>query len=335
MNTSVPLDFIHIGMGKCASTYLLHVFNYDHNCDCLDVTGLVSEARKMARTNNFTRQRIRLSSVPVPGRPQMASAEGFTFAFLNEPQRYSKMALLHKFSARLLGESKLTNQILVIVRDPVDWLRSAHEQYVKQGGHLSYTAYFESAQQLLRQSLDLANILKEFGKYFDVVVLSSDELKKSPDIFWGRYSENLKVREPSKQVFQAISGRKVAGNQSLGSKLPLLAKLNKIHCVKSEILEHSSNYRRTFQQEYPRLSKSIKDSWIWGNRRLVEFGSENELLALEEDLNIEKDFQKVFVDTDMKEHLEAKFLKPLTELPTIPESLVMNYLEKVEQVLVE
>ena len=45
----LPIDFIHIGLGKCASTYLQTVFNNEPDYNIIDLKGVVESVHKNAR----------------------------------------------------------------------------------------------------------------------------------------------------------------------------------------------------------------------------------------------------------------------------------------------
>lgn len=330
-----PLDFIHIGLGKCASTYLQHVFSKELSYEYVNILNLAETARELARRNVDKVPLVQFPDVASKRKPRIASSECFTFAFLNEPQFKGRMKALHEISPKLLGESKLTSKILIMVRDPVNILRSIHEQYIKQGGWLSYREYYLDFNELLVVTLNLKRIMTEYGKYFEIVVLSSDELKSDPESFWEKYEGSLNVSAPSKEVCDFVANQKVSGNKSLGDRIFTLAMLNKVSALKSVGLETSSEYQKLFAHESPRLTKSIKDSWIWGNRRLVEFASDNDLRGVRKIFNCSEanSFQDLFIDADYQRHIERNFIAPLSEHSTISSSLLDSYQESLKSVV--
>ena len=156
-----PLNFIHIGMGKCASTYLQNVFLSEPNFKYMVLDNIVEavivNARKSAEPHSFPNVTIDMSNFiqEEGGQFQVASSEGFTFAFINEPEHYDNLGHLYQLSAHFLGKGQLSSQVLLMLRDPIDWLRAAHQQQIKGGGYLSYEEFYQEAKTYLMTSLDI------------------------------------------------------------------------------------------------------------------------------------------------------------------------------------
>ena len=130
-----PFDVIHIGLGKCMSTYLQNTWARDpaiRNIEGRQVAqavnqAMVNHAQSGAELPEFD---LSFKSADVPNR--VLTAEGFTFSFLNDAEMGKFIPLKHRFVARTLAG--FAPRVLMVVRDPVAWIASAHAQSINQGG---------------------------------------------------------------------------------------------------------------------------------------------------------------------------------------------------------
>ncbi len=151
-----PLDFIHIGLPKCASTYLQNVWNLSNQYNLLDISSVVQTLRGFACGDLSGDFPVIGGEIPVDtDRINIASSEGLVYSYTNQPSKQCFIPLLQSYSAKVLGEANLSKNIIIIVRNPVDWLRSMHEQSIKEGGHESFKEFLENQKLLVLNTLNL------------------------------------------------------------------------------------------------------------------------------------------------------------------------------------
>ena len=331
-----PLNFIHIGLGKCASTYLQNVFLSEPKFKIMALENLVEailiNARKGAKPQSFPNIKIDMSNFlqEESGQFQLASSEGFTFAFINEPEHFDDLEHLYRLSAHFLGEGQLSSQVLLMLRDPIDWLRAAHQQHIKGGGYLSYGEFYQKSKKYLMTSLDIKKIIDIYAYYFHVVTMSADDLKNTSDKFWGWFSNFLDVEAPSKESRDKAFISKLSYNPSLRDRTYKLAALNKQSVIKKACLLELNDYYK-FVPADAKAFNELNEQEMWCNRRMVEFSSLEKLkqLYVKIDGISEEEFAYVYIDEEMKQHLLKCFIEPLEKIDAISTMAKRSYLDSI------
>jgi hypothetical protein len=334
-----PLDFIHIGLGKCASTYLQNVFNSDPDFNLFDLANIVAlsveKSREGANPKDFSDVTISMdpSILSYAHKFNVSSAEGFTF--VSEQAHYENILSLYKVSAHFLGKSQLSLKVLLMIRNPVEWIRAAHEQSIKEGGFGSYGEYYEKEKTYLENSLNIKEIINEYANYFDVFTLSADQLRSEPDDFWELFSKNLDVGVPKKEIREQVSQNKLAVNASLKGRRHKLAMLNKFSSAKNNSLRGLEDYFALIPEE-AHMSLKLSEHEKWSNRRIVEFATPEQLDTLTahfEDID-DTEFTRTYIDQHMKDHLLINFIEPLEKSDLVPRKLIDTYLDSINTALI-
>lgn len=332
---SHPADFIHIGLPKCASTYLQLLWGRDQSYTRKNPSGLVKLCRDLALSGS--RQRVDLGPIdPLAGENRVISSEGFSWCGLNAPEQQGAIAALQETAARVLGEARLADKVLVVVRDPVDWLRACHEQSLKEGGCDGYADFLKSQRRLCEGVLDLRHLLDAFGAHFDeVVVLSADQMKEAPQDFWATYSARLQVAAPALPD-ERDDTLQYNSNRRLGERALLLARLNRLGQTLGAAYAGLAGYYATaLPKEIEQLKPTATVLWKWYHRRLVEYASDEALAPLAEQFDLSDDgtFQQVFVDAELHRRIEERYLQPLEGIATIPPALTARYRTSLDAAL--
>jgi hypothetical protein len=283
---------------------------------------------------------IRTQDIPMqqPGAKIIASSEGFSWAFCNNPERQENLPRLHLASSQMLGHSNLCDSILIMVRNPVDYMRALHEQSIKEGGHESFGAFYRQQRKLIESTINLSLILEAYDRYFDkIVILSSDELRHTPDVFWDKYRSRLSAPKPMQTSFLEAS-RGLSSNKSLGGeKLYCLAVLNRYANMIQSTFEGLEDYKNIFPAEYSNFKKAYPNVTTWMNRRIAEFSTADDLSRLSQKLKEEKNkqdrFQEVVIDQEMANFIESNFIQPIERLKTIDEETIAGYRISLESVV--
>ena len=124
------------------------------------------------------------------------SQEGFTCAYIDNSAMSEFTNLRQQKMAEILAG--LSNKVLMIVRDPIDWVYSAYAQYIHQGGHYSLHEYFNIYEKILLDNLNIKKIIRYWKAVgLDVQVIPLELMKLDADKFWQSYSR-LDVPIPDK-----------------------------------------------------------------------------------------------------------------------------------------
>ncbi len=330
---SYPFKFIHVGLGKCASSYLQSVWGVDSQYRRLDISGVVEHATVLANDLSCDKYpAINLDmGANVENQCHILSSEGFTFAFINELDKRQNLAKLYQVSANLLGLNKLSDSVLILVRDPVDWLKSAHGQTIKEGASWSYASFFQQQRGFIESSLNIELIYQEFSAHFsNVVILSADTLKKHPEDFWSAYGALLGAPIPMKDSLEKSADK---SNKGLDGRLYKLAKLNRYNATLKKTFGSLASYQRARPEEAAHFEEIIRTKLHWFNRRISEFADDEGLSGLAnllKDVDDVASFDKVFIDKDMQCFIEKHYLQPLRNVSSIPSDVIDGYSESLK-----
>jgi hypothetical protein len=271
------LRFVHVGLGKCASTYLQNAWNQDPHYSLIDFRAHAKVGREFAALEKkipTTWQRLSLPEVS--GQFVISSCESFLYGYDTDPKRATTtMGSLFDNSAQIISSITDAQKILVMVRDPLAWARSAYTQAIKQGGSETFSEFLSDYATWVQRSLDLRKIRKVFGRRArSVVFLSADDLRHRPDWFWGRYESLLECPRPNQPAVNPL-----ARNESLSEQnIKRLLVFNRYRRMFREFLDAPGSYPETFKDEYEGIVKRIPelDSYFdWLSRRCFEFADES------------------------------------------------------------
>ena len=334
--SQLPIDFIHIGLGKCGSTYLQNIFKNHPDYRMVDLRGVVESIHENASKGHGPRQfpnvNIKINHPANHEDRKFTIASDEDFSFISEPKHYECIKHLHGLSAHFLGKAQLSSKILLMIRNPLEWLRAAHEQSIKGGRFESYKEFFKKEHNYLKNSLDIKEILRAYSNFFEITILPAENLREYPDEYWQLYSNKLGVKAPKKDLLDQLQGIKVTGNSSLEDRSIKLAALNKFSSVKLECLQLLGDYN-TYMVEESETNILYCQHERWSNRRLVEFASDEQLdklISLIDGFDHE-DFTHIFIDDEMRNHLLENFIKPIEKIDTISGNLKETYVRSIEE----
>lgn len=336
---SKPLAFLHVGLPKCASTFLQHVWSRDSAYDPVDIGVFVNAARKFALEDDLpVVEDVSGQVVEKPGITLMASSEGFSWAYSGHIQRQKRFENLHRVSALILGETNLSDKVLIMVRNPKDLIRAVHEQTIKEGGSDDFRSFLERQRKLLEGVMNLSLMIEEYGKFFEkIVVLSADELRVSPSSFWRKYSKELGAPTPSENTFESLKNS-FDVNKSLGRRLGTLAGMNAFSKAQSDVFSGLPEYRQLFPAEHEMLTEVVNGHWKWLNRRIVEFGDEKQIEQIRTKLGLsgscDDESQGVVADSKLHDFIETCYLAPLAGLSTIDKERIDGYANELAAITV-
>lgn len=328
MSANHIANFVHVGLGKCASTFLQGVWSKSPDTSFLNLLPLAKQLKLgLQRGTKITTDNIKMPSARSLENTVIASSEGLSWGFLNRPRLQNHVKEIPDYSSRMLSQLRLSDTVLIMVRDPLDWIRSAHEQSLKEAGWASASVFLTEQRKFVRDVLNVAHLHDCFAKRFRrVVILSADELRANPDRFWNRYEEHLDVQRPDGAIIASVNAKR-ASNTSLGDRVVHLAKLNRTlqtiadaYAGLRSVPAHVEKEREVF---LPEFQKSI--SWI--ARRTIEH-ADGDVIRRVSEMNAGIDEETFFgfqVDDKMTRHLRANFIAPLREHAAIDSILLDQY----------
>ena len=270
--------FTHIGMFKTATTYMQNLWLNNDNYT-LSWQGNINFLRKFRNTvaqdenlNNLSIE-IETDRQRVEGKHLILSNEGFSGAYLNKLEYQTKGSKLISEISRVLGSLEVTNDnLLIVVREPLSWIKSAFIQSVKQGGHGSAQNFVNNQKEFLLNSLNLNHILSSYSRYFNnILVLPFELLKDDEDKLWQTISDEFNV--------PLVENRMQKLNVSLDLKrVFILSKMNEMSDKAVSTISTAKSYTR--EREKKNIISGYKQSGKWVHRRFVEHAKEKEINEL-------------------------------------------------------
>ena len=306
-----PFDVIHIGLGKCMSTYLQNTWARDpaiRNIEGRQVAqavnqAMVNHAQSGAELPEFD---LNFKSADVPNR--VLTAEGFTFSFLNDAEMGKFIPLKHRFVARTLAG--FAPRVLMVVRDPVAWIASAHAQSINQGGFRDRQAFVKECRASVLNNLNIDGIMQAYAdEGFEMVVLPMELLAEEPDHFWALLEQTCGLATPSNR--RSLS--RTDENRTHHDKLALAATLNRVQARLAD------GVRRGGEADAEAVLQTLGHAQAWGARRGLSGADEETLADLHTLVNCAdaEDFLAYEVDEDFVGALRRDFITPLESVETV------------------
>lgn len=311
------LRFLHIGLPKCGSTFLQRVWANQPDLAPVNLTEPLQAIRAELAIGGTGAHR---TAHPVPPPPPNAdpaslcgSNEGFLHVYLNRPDAFDKITRYFRTVAEWVHTNRLTEDVVIVVRDPVAWLRSMHEQSVKEGGSEAASAFMASHDTFLRQHLDLATILEIWGGFgIRCHVLPLEHLREDEEGFFGRLESLVGAPVPPAPIRQAVGKLARSLNASMGERLIGLADLNRRARAVLDTIQASEAYNKD-QPNEAALVPQMRVMQNFANRRFTEYADDATYWELVDKDPAERErFLSFSVTADLAEHIRARFLEPLS-----------------------
>ncbi|WP_109467817.1 hypothetical protein [Albibacillus kandeliae] len=306
-------EFIHIGHGKCLSTMLQRRwaesdrYNYCHG---LAAGNMLSDAF-LAGSRDPSRHPVRFALNDQ--NPNVLSYECFTFfgCAPDVPTHRRHMTLDRQaFIASALAP--FSDRVLLVLRDPKDWIRSCHAQYVKYGGALSLQGYFDAFRVPLLDNLRLDRILQIWRERgFAPVALAMEAYTSDPRSFWADYERQTGLPEPGE-----IAEDDAADNRTDHDKLEPRALANGAIEMLIRLMERNELYQLSPQhrKELEVFSTINKSFQTWTVRRAFEAMDTEDLRAFCNHINFvpSSDFLQLELDDAARDLLTESYVEPLS-----------------------
>lgn len=231
------------------------------------------------------------------GENLIISNEGFSSAYLNKLEHQHRGSKFISEISRVLGSLEVTNDnLLISVRDPLSWIKSAFIQSIKQKGHGSVQKFINNQKGFLLNSLNLNHILSSYSHYFNnILILPFELLKNNEDKLWQTISDEFNI--------PLVENRMQELNVSLDLKrVFILSKMNEMSAEAVSTISNAKSYKN--EREKKNIINGYKQSGKWVHRRFVEHAKEKEIDQLYNLFNLsEDDIPDDFYNFDLPDDL--------------------------------
>lgn len=322
----MELSFLHIGMMKTASTYMQSIWMKDkYYALChkgnIAFTQELQKRVKEEKTDEKISSTLKLDAEFQQGQQLIISNEGFSMGFLNDPAAQDNARRYYDYSSRVLGAlPNSPGNLLIVVREPLSWIKSIFVQAVKQGWDTCAQDFVEEQYDLLKNALDLKYIVNCYRRFFNnILIVPFELLKEDEKAFWQRISRRFEVPVPEAEVGQL--------NTSLSLKRTfLLAKLNGLSRVLLNTLINSEDYN--IPREKQKITQTYKNDGKWVHRRFAEYATEKQINQMYDYLNI-SDIPEEFLEFSIPEELKQSVR--INYIDYLKNYLCTKYTEQYEQ----
>lgn len=305
-------DFIHIGQGKCLSTHLQHLWQKN------DKTGFYygRDLGNALNTAFFTKKRLNLnlSLKPNPNATHnLLSYECFTYYGVSSADELPYSDQFHNRTTFIASHLKgYSDKVLLIVRNPIDWIISSHAQYVKYGGTYSKQKYFENFRLALLSNLNLNLLIDTWESFgFRPVILPYELYAAKRNTFWLEYESKLNVERPNETELDDIQS-----NITRSATVDLRARLNSIlHLINATLKADKNSH--LIDKGLPEAA----DYYVkWAGRRFFELATDSEIIELNKRIteNAEETDTLALEQSDF-DFITNNFIYPLKAFATFSE----------------
>ena len=301
------LDFIHIGLGKCASTTLQNLWLMSKNYAFSNALELSKTVDKLL-LESAVPPRINFEISREGNEHTVLSSEGLTWGFLNAPEQQHLIAKKQKMIADILIQSACSKHVLILVRNPLEWIKSAHAQSINEGNFCSLTEFIAQQKTFIRSVLNMDFLLSCWQQSdMEISILPVELLNDSDEYFWAFYEDKLGVPRPD--AYQ----RKMKNNATDRETLYQHACLNRLLWTMQKELSESPQYSEHFSQEKSTVCGSLDYVRKWATRRYTnycDFGQLEKMVPSDPDESA-SNFLHFILDEELSSFLQKNFLDPL------------------------
>tara|TARA_Y100000991_G_scaffold214888_1_gene203727 strand:- start:236 stop:1312 length:1077 start_codon:yes stop_codon:yes gene_type:complete len=271
-----PISFVHLGLSKCMSSSLQEFWNTSHNY-CLYQGHDFNEAiEKTIVHHKHNAEEVLLSasfnfqSPPNSDDVTVFSSERLSTLWPTDLEKQEFWDIKQTVLPKLF--SNYTRRVLLVVRDPIDWIFSDYAQLIKEGRNLEFDAYLSEYRDYIEQILNLRFVIDQWQKSgVEVSVIPIELSTSDKEAFWRLYESLLEVQRPSNWDDHRLSSqRDVTNHETLSMHL----QLNKL----MELLEESvnQNYREN-EADIEDLRSTAALMKQWGSRRALSGADQDQL----------------------------------------------------------
>lgn len=297
---------VHIGLAKSLSSTLQAHWQISDNYVAIDPNGVTTKTDSFfdQHRENIDGLVAQLEGSPPPfsfepgHKLQVLSGEGLASSwFCHMPELSEHIPKRQRLLATMFGP--LADKVLIIIRNPVDWIRSAHSQLLKEGGFLGLADYMQEFRVSIEKNLDLRALVTFWQQYdAEVVILPMELFKEDEDAFWIAYEGMLQMSRPESSRLQ-----KIVVNPRVYEALEIHQSVNRIlHILETACVEN---------KEFPVVDgviEGLNAARVLGSRSAMERLRSDQILELEGLLSPRKEQGKLEIPTELAQQLQNNFV---------------------------
>ena len=204
------------------------------------------------------------------------------------------------------------DRVLIMVRDPLSWIRSRYYQQIKQGFAYKFSEFLAKHRANVIENLDLGGILSRFSRLdSDPVILPMELMRGNQSLFWAEYEGRLGFLAPDDLVPDSDV---INTNVTLTNTMTIHRKLNAV----LERLEASVS--RGTSEDRAAVIKALQNAKTWGTRRALTFARADDLAFLTSALGMAKATEPEFYSLDdaFIDEIKQRFIEPLSDSTIFP-----------------
>ena len=328
----------HVGLAKCASTTLQDSWKKSKNYAGYFSRELVDTSRESVLKNrddlpHFKKllEGNRLSETAFSD--ARASCVVISDERMTSPEfeNNADMQLTREVQECLaITLEDCVDRVLMLVRDPLAWIKSGYYQRIKQGSAIDFSEFITASRHKILENLDLGGILARFARLDnDPVILPLELLDKNEAHFWEEYETRLNFPAPDwitpkSDVFNT--------NMTIPDTIAMHRRLN----ASLKILEASAN--RSHAEDQSVVQDGLQVARAWGVRRGLMFSTREERALLADALAVPKQIEPTIypLDDSFADEIQGKFIAPLRESGLFPYAdLLDSYATSLNQRKIE
>ena len=246
------------------------------------------------------------------------SGEGLASSwFSHMPDLSEHIPKRQKLLATMFGP--LADKVLIMVRNPIDWIRSAYAQSLKEGGFLSRDKYLDDFSVSIQKNLDLRALVAFWEQNeAEVVILPMELFKENEESFWISYESMLQMSRPSSSRSQ-----KIISNPTFYDTLGVHQSINRILNVLETACVENKEYRAV-----DGVIESLKAARERGSRSAMERLNSDQLFELTGLLSRVEPQAELKLPTALADHLQRNFVDFLGETQLFTFSQILEGYQK-------
>lgn len=306
---------VHIGLGKSASTSLQSIWQASANYNFFSANqlGLNAEQVVMDNMDDIDSMVAKLNALRLPPHSQsspvtdIVSSEGLTFTWIDSPELAAFIPLKQKALANAIGP--VCERVLLLCRNPIDWIRSMHAQSVKEGGATRLSDYLTTHSEVIKNNMNLSGILSYWMDVgCEVTVLPFELFVSDSAVFWAHYTNLLGLPIPDEHAMNlSVFGKNTTRYDSL-----------EIHTEMNRMLHRLEAICR--QGEFPdkdTVLPALVTARKWGTRRALSVASSQDIEQLEADWlshpseQVSGKNSPLVIDDALKEFINTSYIQPI------------------------
>ena len=310
----------HIGLAKCASTTLQTSWANSSNYVGYFSHDLVNTVRESVTKNQSDLPQFkRLLAQNGMSASAFSASNAEYLVISNESMTDSGVTTASDLQVArdvqdciAISLEACVDKLLILVRDPLSWIKSRYYQQIKQGFTYEFGDFIANNGPNILENLNLEGIFSRFGRLdASPVILPLELLQKNENKFWHEYEARLQFPAPD---WVTPKSDPIATNATFANTIKIHRNLNAV----IERLETS--FSRGEARDGAAIMDALQKARIWGTRRALTFAAPEDLVFLERALGIsnENTPQIYRFDDAFVAEINKKFLGPLSDSAIFP-----------------